>query len=191
VLINPDGKFSDNDRARQRGFTWSSQRHDGMSVGTLVATPELRANIDAWLARFAAPGMCNPDDETPCVTGQPDDDVASKDLRTPAQRQHDALNALVRGQLGDSKLGLHNGLPVSVIVSTTLQELTSGTGRAVTGGGTVLPMRNLIRMAGHAYHYLAVFDTHSCRPLYLGRTRRIASPDQRVILYAIKTAGYA
>lgn len=183
LLINPDGRFSDADRARQRGFTWSAQRADRMSIGKLIASPDLRANIDAWLARFAAPGMCNPDDETPCVTGQPDDDAASKDLRTPAQRQHDALNALVRGQLGDPKLGLHNGLPVSVIVSTTLQELTSGAGRAVTGGGTVLPMRDLIRMASHAYHYLAIFDKHSSRPLYLGRTRRIASADQRVVLY--------
>jgi hypothetical protein len=39
-------------------------------------------------------------------------------------------------------------------------------------------------MASHAYHYLAVFDEHSSRPLYLGRTRRIASPDQRIVLYA-------
>ena len=59
MLINPDGKFSDIDRARQRGFTWSPQRSDGMSIGKLVASPELRANLDAWLARFAAPGMCN------------------------------------------------------------------------------------------------------------------------------------
>ena len=58
VLINPDGKFSDIDRARRRGFTWSAQRADGMSIGKLVASPELRANLDAWLARFAAPG-CN------------------------------------------------------------------------------------------------------------------------------------
>jgi hypothetical protein len=184
LLINPDGKFSDSDRARQRGFTWCGQRPDGMSIGKLIASPELRANLDAWLARFAAPGMCNPDDETPCVDGEPGDDIGCKDLRTPAQRQHDALNALVRSQLGDPKLGVHNGLPVTVIVSTTLQELTSGTGRAVTGGGTLLPMRDVIRMASHAYHYLAVFDEHSSRPLYLGRTRRVASPDQRVVLYA-------
>src|ERR1700733_3887782 len=184
VLINPDGKFSNDDRARHRGFTWSAQRSDGMSIGKLVASPELRANLDAWLARFAAPGMCNPDDESPCVTGEPDREVASKDSRSHAQRQHDALNALVRGQLGDPKLGVHNGLPVTVIVSTTLQELTSGTGRAVTGGGTLLPMRDVIRMASHAYHYLAVFDEHSSRPLYLGRSRRIASADQRVVLYA-------
>ncbi|BBZ38582.1 hypothetical protein MCNS_16450 [Mycobacterium conspicuum] len=183
LLINPDGKFSDADRARQRGFTWSSLRSDGMSVGKLVASPDLRANIDAWLAKFAAPGMCNPADEKPCVAGEPTEEAARTDTRTPAQRQHDALNALVRGQLGDPKLGQHNGLPVTVIVSTTLQELTAASGRAVTGGGTVLPMRDLIRMASHAYHYLAVYDQHSARPLYLGRTRRIASPDQRIVLY--------
>jgi hypothetical protein len=144
-----------------------------MSVGTLVATPELRAKLDAWLARCAAPGMCNPSDE-----------ANSGDLRTYPQRQHDALNALVIGQLGDPKLGVHNGLPVTVIASTTLKELTAGAGFAVTGGGTLLPMRDLIRMSSHAYHYLAVFDDHQSRPLYLGRSRRIASPDQRIVLYA-------
>jgi Domain of unknown function (DUF222)/HNH endonuclease len=184
VLVNPDGKFSDVDRARHRGFTWSPQRPDGMSVGKLVASPELRANLDAWLARFAAPGMCNPDDDSPCVGGEPDQNVTTRDSRSHAQRQHDALNALVRGQLGDPKLGVHNGLPVTVIVSTTLQELAAGAGQAVTGGGTLLPMRDLIRMASHAYHYLAVFDEHQSRPLYLGRSRRIASADQRVVLYA-------
>lgn len=184
LLINPDGTFSDADRARQRGFSWCGQRADGMSVGKLVASPELRANLDAWLARFAAPGMCNPDDETPCIRGEPDQEVASTDRRSHTQRQHDALNALVRSQLGNPKLGVHNGLPVTVIVSTTLKELTAGTGQAVTAGGTVLPIRDLIRMARHAYHYLAVFDEHHSRPLYLGRTRRVASPDQRVVLYA-------
>lgn len=91
---------------------------------------------------------------------------------------------MVRGQLGDPKLGVHNGLPVTVIVSTTLQELAAGAGRAMTGGGTLLPTRDLIRMASHAYYYLAVFDEHQSRPLYLGRARRIASADRRVVLYA-------
>lgn len=177
VLINPDGKFSDIDRARQRGFTWSPQRSDGMSVGKLVASPELRANLDAWLARFAAPGTSNTKAENSCATDEPD-------TRSHAQRQHDALNALVSRQLGDPKLGQHNGLPVTMIVSTTLQELSAAAGHAVTGGGTVLPMRDLIRMASRAYHYLAVFDGHQDRPLYLGRARRIASADQRLVLYA-------
>ena len=66
---------------------------------------------------------------------------------------------------------------------TTLQELESGTGKAATGGCTWLPMRDAIRMASSAYHYLVVFDKHSNRPLYLGRTR-IASADQRIVLHA-------
>jgi Domain of unknown function (DUF222) len=184
ILINPDGLLSDADRARQRSFSWSRQRTDGMSVGTVIATPELRANIDTWLAKFAAPGMCNPHDDNPCLHGEPTDEAARTDTRTPAQRQHDALNTLARRQLGDPTLGHHNGLPVAVIVSTTLQDLTAAAGTAVTGSGTVLPMPDLIRMASRAYHYLAVFDKHTQRPLYLARSRRIASPDQRLVLYA-------
>lgn len=184
ITINPDGTFSDADRARQRGFSWRPQRRDGMSLGTLIASPELRAGLDAWFARFAAPGMCNPDDPTPCITGAPADELANSDRRSHRQRQHDALSALVRGQLGDPKLGVHHGLPVTVIVSTTLAELTAGTGHAVTAGGTLLPMRDVIRLAAHAHHYLAVFDDHHNRPLYLGRSKRIATPDQRIMLLA-------
>jgi hypothetical protein len=73
---------------------------------------------------------------------------------------------------------------VAVIVSTTLQDLTAAAGTALTGSGTLLPMPDLIRMASRAYHYLAVFDKHTQRPLYLARSRRIANPDQRLVLYA-------
>ncbi len=185
IQLNPDGTFSDDYRAAQRGFQWCGrQRPDGMSIARLVATPELRAMLEAWLAKFAAPGMCNPADQTPTVTGEPSTEVADRDTRTHPQRQHDALAALARAQLGDPALGQHRGLPVTVIVSTTLEQLHSGAGLAVTGGGSLLPMSDLIRMASHAYHYLAVFDHHSARPLYLGRAKRIASADQRIVLHA-------
>ncbi|MCV7014621.1 DUF222 domain-containing protein [Mycolicibacterium madagascariense] len=55
---------------------------------------------------------------------------------------------------------------------------------AVTAGGTVLPMRDVIRMASHAYHYLTVFDRHTNEVLYCGRTKRIAPPAHRIVLYA-------
>jgi hypothetical protein len=55
---------------------------------------------------------------------------------------------------------------------------------ARTGGGSSLPMRDLIRMAGNGIHYLAVFDGHSERPIYLGRSTRIATADQRLICHA-------
>ena len=47
-----------------------------------------------------------------------------------------------------------------------------------------MPMRDLIRMACQAVHYLAIFDRHTDCPLYLGRTRRCASPNQRIVLHA-------
>jgi len=185
LTLNPDGRFSDEDRARKRGFTWcGGQRVDGTSVGKLIASPELRAMLDAWFAKFAALGMCNPDDQTPTVTTEPTDEVAERDARSLPQRQHDALSALVRGQLGDPKLGQHNGLPVTVIVSATLQDLQAQTGHAVTAGGTVVPIPDVIRMATHAYHYLALFDGVTGQALWLGRTKRTATGDQRIVLHA-------
>jgi hypothetical protein len=49
------------------------------------------------------------------------------------------------------------------------------------GAGCAIP---IIRMASHAYHYLTIFDKHTGRALHLGRTRRIASADQRIVLLA-------
>ena len=65
----------------------------------------------------------------------------------------------------------------------TLDQVEHGSGVAVTGGGTLVPMRDALRMARHAHHYLVVIDDAG-RPLYLGRGKRIASPDQRIVLHA-------
>lgn len=61
-----------------------------------------------------------------------------------------------RMALRSGELGQHNGLPVTVIVSTTLQELESGAGLAVTGSGSRLPMRGLIPLASHAHQLSSV-----------------------------------
>ena len=184
ATINPDGRFSDEYRAAQRGFSWCGrQRPDGMSVAQLVASPELRAMLDALLAKLGAPGMCNPADQTPTVAGDPAPGVADRDARSHAQRQHDGLAALCRTVLGDPHLGQHRGLPVTVIATATLDQLQSAAGHAVTGGGTRLPMSDLIRMSSHAYHYLCIFDSHTEQALYLGRSKRIASADQRIVLH--------
>jgi hypothetical protein len=73
-----------------------------------------------------------------------------------------------------------------VIVTATLDQLQAGAGVAVTGGGTLVPMRDLIRMSSHAYHYLCVYEKHTQRPLYLGRTKRIATGDQRLVLHGLE-----
>ncbi|WP_157011498.1 DUF222 domain-containing protein, partial [Mycobacterium celatum] len=63
--LNPDGDFSDDDRARRRGVTLGRQQPDGMSQLSGWVTPELRATMEAVWAKLAAPGMCNPEDTAP------------------------------------------------------------------------------------------------------------------------------
>ncbi|BBY10271.1 hypothetical protein MMARJ_10110 [Mycobacterium marseillense] len=181
--LNPDGTFTDEDRARQRGLILGGQQPDGMSALRGLITPELRATLEAVEAKLGAPGMCNPGDQTPCVDGTPSQAAIDADTRSRAQRGHDALLAALRALLASGKLGQHNGLPASIIVTTTLQELEAAAGRGLTGGGTILPMSDVIRLDRHANHYLAIFDKGNALALY--HTKRLASPGQRIVLYAM------
>ena len=180
--LNPDGNFTDDDRARRRGVTIGKQGIDGMSPITGYLTPEARATLDAVLAKLAAPGMCNPFDQEPVVDGTPSQDAIDGDTRSCAQRNHDALNAAGRALLASGCLGRHNGLPATIVVTTTLRELESKAGRGITGGGSLLPMSDVIRLASHAHHYLCIFDKGKAIALY--HTKRLASPGQRIVLYA-------
>ncbi|OBF28639.1 HNH endonuclease signature motif containing protein [Mycobacterium sp. ACS4331] len=183
LWLDPDGSFNDADIQRRRGITFGKQGPDGLIRVSGHLTPEAWAVWEPVMATKAAPGMCNPDDENPCVSGRPTQEQIKADQRTTAQRQHDALVAAGRMLLASKKLGKLNGLPVTVIVSTTLKELSSGAGFGITAGGSLLPMRDLIRMATHAFHYLSVFDDDG-QALYLGRAKRIATPAQRIVLHA-------
>ncbi len=180
--LNPDGELSDQERARKRGITLGKQEFDHMSRISGMVTPELRAAIEAILAKLAAPGACNPDDDNPVVDDAPDEDAVRRDTRSQAQRNHDGLLAGLRGLLASGELGLHNGLPVSIVVTTSLKDLEARAGKGLTGGGTLLPMSDVIRMASHAHHYLAIFDHGEALALY--HTKRLASPAQRIMLYA-------
>jgi hypothetical protein len=180
--LNPDGSYTDADRARLRGLVLGNQQTDGMSRLSGWLTPEARAGWEAVLAKLAAPGMCNPDDDTPVIDGAPSEDAVQRDTRSAAQRNHDGLNAALRAMLASGKLGQHNGLPASIIVTTTLDDLERTTGSALTAAGTLLPMSDVIRLARHAHHYLAIFDKGTSLALY--HTKRLASPGQRIVLHA-------
>ena len=164
--------------ARRRYLILGKQQPDGISELRGRLDPEGRATIEAVFAKLAAPGMCNPCDESPCVDGDPSTEAAASDTRSTGQRNHDALTAMGRTLLASGALGSHNGLPVTMVISTTLQQLESGKGYAFTGGGCLLPMSEVIRQASSAHHYLAVFDKRTEEPLYLGRAKRLASKAQ-------------
>jgi hypothetical protein len=185
--VNPDGLFDDHDRARRRALTLHRQGPDGMSRLSGWLDPETRAYLEA-VGAAVRPGHHTPEHPTAVVD-------AATDTRTGPQRLHDALKLALRAGIASADLGTHRGLPVTVIATTTLAELNQAAHAATdpaitmppparTGGGSALPMRDLLRMATDSIHYLAVFDDHDGRPLYLGRTKRIATADQRIICYA-------
>ena len=174
--LNPDGLFDENDRARRRGLHLTPQGPDGMSRLSGWLDPEARAYLEAVNAAVR-PGRHQPDGEA-CEEVQPD-------TRSGPQRLHDALKLGLKAAIASTELGQHRGLAVTVIATTTLRELNRAAHAvndpnmpmpppARTGGGSALPMRDLIRMAADAIHYLAVFDDHTGRPLYLGRSQAVS-----------------
>ena len=119
-----------------------------MSTATLIATPEQRAMIDALLAKYAAPGMCNPTDQTPLTDGQASPEAAERDTRSHAQRQHDALAAIFRAHPRRPGTSANTtDSPVTVVATATIQDLHAKTGHAVTASGTYPAIRDLIRTA--------------------------------------------
>ena len=183
-LLDQDGpEPDDTERARSRGLSTGRQQRNGNVAMRGELTPQAWATLEAIFAKFAAPGMCNPDDSLPCTSGLASQAQIDNDHRTPAQRRHDALLAVGRIALM-SGLGDLNGLPVSIIIRTTLQDLESRAGIGTTGGGTVIPVEEVIRMAGHSHQSLAVFDGVTGEALNLYRTKRTASPAQRIMLAA-------
>ncbi|OBB34823.1 hypothetical protein A5768_04730 [Mycolicibacterium fortuitum] len=183
-LLDQDGpEPDDTERARKRGLSTGTQGRDAMTPLMANLTPEAAAVWEVLFAKFAAPGMCNPDDEQPCTSGTPTQAQIDNDHRSLAQRQHDAL--LVVGRIAlMTDLGQLNGLPVSLIIRTTVQDLQSRAGIGISGGGTKIPIKDVLRMAAHAHHFLAVFDQASGSALNLFRARRVASPAQRIMLIA-------
>ncbi|MGW4248248.1 DUF222 domain-containing protein, partial [Nocardia sp. NPDC004722] len=101
--LDPEGTvISDADRRRRRGVTLGRAGVDGMSKVEGWLTPELRAYLDAFLAKYARPGMCNIDDLEPLALSEKAfdtktlEDAARRDRRDAGQRTHDALFALLQ-----------------------------------------------------------------------------------------------
>jgi hypothetical protein len=184
-LLDQDGPEPDErERARRRGLSKGKQGPDAMTSYRGQLTPEASATLEAICAKYAAPGMCNPDDDEPCTSGTPTQAQIDNDHRSIEQRRHDALVAVGRIALMSGKLGQLNGLPVTIIIRTTLQDLESRAGVGVTGDGTVMPIKDVLRLAKHSHLDLAVFDKATGSALDLFRTRRVASPAQRIMLIA-------
>ncbi|GAB2551194.1 HNH endonuclease signature motif containing protein [Nocardia heshunensis] len=209
--LDPEGTvISDADRRRRRGITIGRPGVDGMSKIEGWLTPELRAYLDAFLAKYARPGMCNLDDAEPLalsvksIDSKVLDDAARRDRRDAGQRTHDALYALLQpaapaapgkcaAESGEpatcdmpgaaTGFGQHRGLKTQVILTMSLADLERGAGLATTATGGHVSINEALKMAAGTRPVLAVLDAHGI-PLFLGKSQRLASPGQRLALIA-------
>ncbi|BBY87077.1 HNH endonuclease signature motif containing protein [Mycolicibacterium tokaiense] len=182
-LLNQDGELSDEDRQALAYIRVGKQRPDGMRPFEGLLTPEAWATLEPLLERNAAPGMCNPADENPCLDGEPTEEQIRNDTRTTGKRNHDALLALCKRMLTTQPTGTINGLPANVVITVSLTDLEKGTGHGLTAGGTLLPIADVLKFAAHSRPWLALFDGKGL-PLHLGRARRTATLAQRLMLLA-------
>ncbi|TSD95524.1 DUF222 domain-containing protein [Gordonia rubripertincta] len=186
--LDPDGTLTDD---TDRQLYLHHQRADGTAKMSGTLTPELLARVSMFLAVWAKPGMNNPNDpDSPCGSVEDADPdavaaAAERGDRSPAQLNHDALNALLKAVLEDGMLGKsHRGLPMQVIVKADLNDLIREAGYAVTATGTLIPITDLIPMAADAQPWLAVFKDATAVPLYFGRGKRLATREQRLASFA-------
>ncbi|MGU3291640.1 DUF222 domain-containing protein [Williamsia sp. M5A3_1d] len=186
--LDPDGSLTDDgDRARRRGLSLSQQDAALMSKLTATLDPATRAMLDVLLDAWAAPGMNNPDDpESPAGSRTDpgtDRDVAEAaaagDTRSAPQRRHDALSAMLSRVIATGTLGSSNGSPAQVVATMTYDQLLEMAGLADTTTGAQMPVDDVVELAKNNSAFLAILDPTGL-PLYLGRTRRLATVAQRI-----------
>ncbi|MGH3580791.1 MAG: DUF222 domain-containing protein, partial [Mycobacterium sp.] len=192
--LNQDGNSPDL-AAHQPGLRLGPQDADGNYRVSGYLDAETAAYWKTVASVWAAPGVNNPADTEPIPNPSPNPldpdadeeldaaqrftEAAERDTRTPSRRAHDAFKALCRETLMSKKLGQHGGLPVTVVITATLDDLEKRSGVAHSSSGVKLSIPDLMRLAAHAHHYFLLFAKHTAEPLYLGRTKRLASKAQR------------
>ncbi|MFZ2510327.1 MAG: DUF222 domain-containing protein, partial [Gordonia sp. (in: high G+C Gram-positive bacteria)] len=190
--LDPDGALSeDTDRQRRRGFSVQPQDRQLMSKIRARLTPAARARLEVMLTQWAALGMNNPDDpESPRgAADQPGLDpaalaaAAERDTRTPSQRNHDGLLALMEWERAQTGVAPGGSLASELVITVSDTDLARHAGVAVTATGTRLPVGDLVNLAGTITPWMEVFAGATSQVLYLGRGRRIASRAQRLALF--------
>ncbi len=192
--LDPDGTLTDDkDRRRMRGITIGRQDEQLMSKISGYLTPAVRAKLEVLLDNWARPGMNNPDDEqSPSGSvgelGDEDREALAEavrtDTRTPAQRNHDAIEQGLDWVLGHEALGRPNRIPAQLTITVDEADLARHAGVALTATGTMVPIADLIALAADAVPWLAVFKTFTREVVNFGRGRRLATMGQRLALFS-------
>jgi Domain of unknown function (DUF222)/HNH endonuclease len=165
--LDPDGVLAtDRDHARRRD-------------ATLVTLPDGSGRLTATLTSPAAAVWTTVLD----TLSRPAPAENEPDRRSPGQRRHDALADAGRRLLRSGDLPDAGGTVTTVLITLTLDQLETRLGLATTTHGGTLTIPAALQLAADAHIVPVVLDAHGA-VLHLGRSRRLASPAQRLALAA-------
>ena len=186
--IDPDGTLPREELNADRRHFGLRPTRDGGFVGEFRLTGSAGAKLKALLEPLARPRVSSaaliqssdPSQACPNAAASLAGDV---DTRTYGQRMHDALEECCDRLLAAGDQPEAGGVPTTVIVTITLEDLLARSGFGRTADGTLLPAAEVLRLAGQADVVPTVL-TRAGAVLDLGRSRRIATPTQTLALAA-------
>ena len=174
--IDPDGSRPRDDLNHHRRHLELRPSPDGTWHGEFRLTGPVGAKLAAILNPLTKP-------RTNVVTGPDGRPVEHLDPRSRGQRLHDALNDVCDRLLRADDLPDSGGTPTTVIVTIDYQDLITRTGHGTTNNATTLTAQQILHLADQADIIPTVLNSAGA-VLSLGRSRRIASRNQTLALYA-------
>ena len=174
---DPDGPQPVDDQLQQdRRYLELKQRRDGMWHLAGRLTDSVGAQLNAILDPLTKPRSSAIEDENGTI-------VDILDQRPQVQRLHDALEDACARLLKAADQPSVGGIPASVIVTISLDDLLAKAGLAEAADGSQLTFDQLLRIANEAEIWPTIIDRNGV-PLALGRSRRLASAGQTMALIA-------
>lgn len=159
-----------------RGLSFGRRKADGTVDILINATAGAAALIKAHADKGLAPNSNLPADQHNEV-----------DSRTPQQRRFDQFFAIFQQYEQDCQK--KNGGAASVVISLTLDDLADGDASMLydTNTGIEVDCFDLIRLGmDGTTDFLLQVDGVTSVPLWMGRTTRLASVEQRIAMFAIQ-----
>ena len=126
AAIDPDGVRPQEERAiRGRAFRIGSQDHDGLFPISGRLQPEIGVLLLGMIEATRRSPRFIDHDPAGMDSGSVDDLAATTDSRTPDQRRHDALAAIITAANATKDSPTLDGQPVTVLITTRADDLTA------------------------------------------------------------------
>ena len=168
ATVHPDGAQPADAEHQRRRHASLRPNADGSADLTMHLTPSCRAKFQVLADSLAAPRPSG---------------IEGPDPRTPGQRLHDAMEQIADRVLRAGELPPVGGLPVTLVITMTLNELEARAGLATTAHDGTMSIAEALQLATEA-EVVPVIMNDVGGILNYGRGKRLASRGQRLVLAA-------